>query len=632
MLEDAKCLDILPSVFDWFDKSIAIFDKTGLLLEINKHALDTYGIIDKKAFLAFKPNFFDSPSFKSSFDAKELSTKDITTRAYFDHTRFSQDFPGVSNRTGRSLHYLRIHPVFNKDEKMEFIVLFSTDLSTMKKGRMSTSSLHDILPVMMRAQGISTWTFDFESGKRILDAGSHLFPDLRYMEDFIGSLNPVDARILRNNISLIRYGNKVESMMILRFIDKAKDDEITYLETFCTPQIINHEVTGIFFLTKDVTFRENKQLEITIRDRKLKKEKAKLESANVMFHTLIDRIPCLFYAKDVDNDFKYYMANSLFCDHVGKKISKVIGYNDEEVIPSKDLLDNFHKSDITAIVKGIVSFTEETNMEGNKKVWKTTKYYTETTEGKRLVVGLSLEISDMYHAYEQAREAKSAAEKSDKMKNVFLQNVTHELITPLNSVLGFSQLLMDSSSEEEKALYGKEIVENGAIIKELLNEIIDLSQIESGIKTLKKETFDLCEYLRSIYKEYAACVPEKVEFKLDIPEEECMVTIDKGHLSKIIRRGIMNSIGFTFSGHITIGFNCETDYINIFVEDTGIGLSEEEMAAVTTHFENLTGFNESMAMSLSICKVLAKFLGAEIEITSSKGDISKTLLRIPTNR
>lgn len=620
---------LLLSAFDCFDMSIAIFDGDGDLKEINKHALRTYGIIDKKAFLDCKPNFFNSPSFSAAFDSTRKSYKDITAKVFFDHDKFSNDFPELSTRRGRSLHYLRIHPIY-ESSRLKFILVLSTDLSTLKKDREIIHQFRDNRSFMMCTEGISTWTYDITSGRRILDSGSHLFPELATMDEFMHQLHPSDQMMLSKLISLLQSGSKTEGHAIIRIPSKETTGGVIFLETSCMPQIVGDKVTGIFFLTNDVTIRENKLLEITVKDRMLRKQNEKLNNINLLLHSILERMPCLFFVKDADNDFRYTMANTMFCKTIGRSVKQVIGNTDENIPSLKDMFQKIRDNDLLTLSKGYLSINEETLFNGTTQIWSSQKYSFIANNQHRLIIGLSKDVTDIHQAFLDAQIAKKKAEKSENMMRSFLKNISNEIITPFNAILGFAQLALEPSTDEEIDLYRKEIKSNGDALKEIIDCIVDISRIQSGIDTTHKEEFDLTAYFMEIKSKYETKVRTGVEFRIVVPAGKCMVNLDKERLTKIVHRGVMTTIANTYHGYIAIGYELADRGVRLFVEDTGMGLTEEEMETITTNFEKLNNFTESIATSLSICRMLAQAMGGIIDLSSSKGDVSKVWIWLPT--
>lgn len=485
--------------------------------------------------------------------------------------------------------------------------------------------------VMMQMAGISSWLYDIESGKRVFDAGSHLFPEFEKMDDFLSHVHKSDVGPLKSLLRVLIAGGKKHGTVTIRVKENKSAAGDIYLETFCSPRKESGKTTGIFFLTKDITLRKKSEREALKKDSLLSVEKKKLESAYTLLGAISDRMPCLFYAKDIEHDFKYYLANPKFCDCIGKKLSEVIRHTDTELFPKK-IAESFRESDLLAIEKGAVTIKEETCFRGITRMDQTYKFYVETPDNMKLVVCMSTDVTDIYKAYDDVKRAKIEAERSDKMKSMFMQNVCHELVTPLNSVLGFSQLLVDIEDKKEQKEMCDEIVDNGRILKEIIEELVDLTKVGFGMDVIKKETFDLTEYINEMKDVFSSKVKEGVEFRVETPGKPCIVTLDKEHLSKIISRGVMTSVGGTYSGYICLGYECVPDGVRIFVEDTGIGLSEEEAMAVTECYENINGFTESMAFSLSLCKILAKIMGGTIDFSSTKGAKSRIWMFLPTPR
>lgn len=627
---DKENNEMFYAAMDTMNMAMLLADSGGNLIDMNKSALDLYGIVDKRAFMEFNPNLIDSRCYGSPFKPGQIPSIDIDTTGYFDYEQLQLCFPGISYKTGREIHQVSSHLICDSNENLRYIIMFVKNLSEEGNDRNKFIFSGDNRRFSMDMAGITSWLYDIKSGRRIYDAGPHFFPEQDSMEDFIAMLSREDAHALRVAITLITSGNQPSGNVILNIADKNNPDRLLCLDMFLTANGVGETITKIYILTKDVTLRKTNERKAKLAEFKLNAEKEKANGAFALLNTIIDIMPCLFFAKDIDNDFRYYMANLKYCEQLGKKASEVIRHTDKDLFHKKEA-DCFLQSDIKAIDRGTFSLKEETNIGGVRKLWHTQKFYIEIPNNIRLVVGMSIDVTEIYQSYENAEKARIEAERSDKMKSLFIQNVYHELVTPLNSILGFSRLLINTKDIEDKKYLDKEILENGRLLNNILEGIIDLTKIEAGVENIKEETFDLSGYIADIKDSYASLVRENVEFKVEIPHEKCIVTLDKKYLSKIISRGIIDSIRTTYQGHITLGYECIPNGVAIYVENTGIGLTEEELFIITEKYEDINEYTEGFAFSLALSKILIKIMGGEIKFTSVKGEITKTQVWLPTD-
>lgn len=234
--------------------------------------------------------------------------------------------------------------------------------------------------------------------------------------------------------------------------------------------------------------------------------------------------------------------------------------------------------------------------------------------------GLTINNTKMEKMIEELKELKEKAELSDKLKSAFLANMSHEIRTPLNAIIGFSELLASCDDEAEKEEYISIIQSNNELLLRLVNDILDLSKIESGVLERKKETFDLAKVAEELY----AIIKTKnigpdVELRLDIPEQECWVSLDKTRLKQVWVNFLTNAVKFTKSGYIKMGYTTENGGIRIYVKDSGIGIPEELHDKVFTRFQKFNDFVQGTGLGLAISKAITETAGGKIGFTSTAG-------------
>ncbi len=230
--------------------------------------------------------------------------------------------------------------------------------------------------------------------------------------------------------------------------------------------------------------------------------------------------------------------------------------------------------------------------------------------------------------------ARKKAEESDRMKTAFLANMSHEIRTPLNAIVGFSNLITSGDMEftaEEKDEFLNLINTNCDLLLKLINDILDLSRIESGRMDFIFETCNLSELMNSIYHTHRLSMPEEVELQLEVPREAVFMRTDRHRLTQVITNFINNAVKFTKNGYIRIGYlrTFDGNYIHLFVEDTGIGIPQEKQKAVFDRFNKLDEFAQGTGLGLAICKVIAHRFKGNIMLWSEEGKGSRFTLVIP---
>ena len=221
---------------------------------------------------------------------------------------------------------------------------------------------------------------------------------------------------------------------------------------------------------------------------------------------------------------------------------------------------------------------------------------------------------------QELKEMKDKAELSDRLKSAFLANMSHEIRTPLNAIVGFSELLVDSDDPDEKKEYWHIIESNNDLLLRLINDILDLSKIESGIIDRKRERFNLTKLCNELYVMMRSKIPNAdVELVQDNPCPECWIFLDSNRLKQVWMNFLTNAIKYTRSGYIRMGYSVEKDGIRFYVEDTGTGIPKELQDRVFGRFQKLNEFVQGTGLGLAISRAIVEAAGGEIGFTSEQG-------------
>ena len=221
---------------------------------------------------------------------------------------------------------------------------------------------------------------------------------------------------------------------------------------------------------------------------------------------------------------------------------------------------------------------------------------------------------------QELKEMKDKAELSDRLKSAFLANMSHEIRTPLNAIVGFSELLVDSDDPDEKKEYWHIIESNNDWLLRLINDILDLSKIESGIIDRKRERFNLTQLCNELYVMMRSKIPNAdVELVQDNPCSECWIFLDSNRLKQVWMNFLTNAVKYTRSGYIRMGYSVEKDGIRFYVEDTGTGIPKELQDRVFGRFQKLNEFVQGTGLGLAISRAIVEAAGGEIGFTSEQG-------------
>ena len=253
-------------------------------------------------------------------------------------------------------------------------------------------------------------------------------------------------------------------------------------------------------------------------------------------------------------------------------------------------------------------------------------------DGKPLtIVGTSQRI-DKQKEFEQALiEARNHAEESDRLKSAFLANISHEVRTPLNAIVGFSEVLpMTQSDEEREQLLGL-IRDNNAQLLRLFDDMIHMSKLEAGGGTIRKSHFELRPLLEEIVQQYAGKVDEsRVTMQVEQTDANLQVYTDRDRLGEIINQYVNNAVKFTSEGSITLGFEQREKVLRIWVKDTGKGIPEDRCDDhLFERFVKIDEFVPGTGLGLSICRSMALSLGGKVGVQSALGKGATFWVEIP---
>ena len=247
------------------------------------------------------------------------------------------------------------------------------------------------------------------------------------------------------------------------------------------------------------------------------------------------------------------------------------------------------------------------------------------------VLGFIADIQKRRDDEQALIEAKQRAEESDCLKSAFLANVSHEIRTPLNAIVGFSEVIAHTESECEREEYLDIVKANSNLLLHLINDILDLSRIESGKMEFIDENIqmdELCEELRQMHQ---MRIKNDVKIIFERPAASLTIVSDSHRLRQLYSNLISNAIKYTEKGAITFGYKLKGDMMEGYVRDSGSGIPAEKLNNVFGRFEKLDLLKQGFGLGLSICKSILDKMGGEIWVESELGVGSCFYFLIPCN-
>lgn len=397
--------------------------------------------------------------------------------------------------------------------------------------------------------------------------------------------------------SLEEYSNVVKNKESMKFRFNYENGRIFEVSTSPWNDI------GFVTILSEIT--NNIDLENTLRDSYLFTENL-LNTANVMIVGL-------------DNNARVNIFNKSAETLTGYKKDEVMGKSwlfDIPILP-KDVI-----SSVSNVIKTLLTDDESVNENENPIITKhgEIRYIlwqnNEVKKNGKTVgtISFGLDITERKIFEDELIKAKEKAEESEKLKMAFLSNMSHDLRTPINSIIGFSELLKDNNIKEvEKINFLDIIIQNGDILTNLINDIIDITKIDSGTLTVQKTEINLNKLLLELKTQYSKLIKNKVKINIDIDlNSNVFLLTDKFRLKQILMNLMSNALKFTKKGTIKFGYEfIDSNNLRIYVKDTGIGILKDDLKIVFQRFAQFgkpgskdKGAGLGLPISKSLCTIL----------------------------
>jgi signal transduction histidine kinase len=247
-----------------------------------------------------------------------------------------------------------------------------------------------------------------------------------------------------------------------------------------------------------------------------------------------------------------------------------------------------------------------------------------------VIVGTTQRIDDRKSMEEALVQARNRAEESDRLKTAFVANMSHEIRTPLNAIVGFTSVLPDITDEEERKSLLDLIQENTQKLLRIVDDVVNISKIESGKEELVMTAFELNTLLLENMSRCEQSLQPGVGLDAQFAMDALTITTDLARLNEIMKHLLQNAAKFTQAGTVTVGYDKPVDgRITIWVRDTGKGIAEENLERIFERFYKVDEFIPGAGLGLSICRVMAYSLGGNVSVESTLGEGSVFKVEIP---
>jgi PAS domain S-box-containing protein len=393
-----------------------------------------------------------------------------------------------------------------------------------------------------------------------------------------------------------------------------------------------------FFI--DITERKKNQLALEKNYAELQLAKEKAEESEEKFKTLVENTSDWIWEVDTEGKFIY----------ASPKVKDLLGYDPEEVVGMNafDLMSKEEAARVdeiyAAYVKNKTSFSGLLNVNIHKSgreviIESSGNPVFDKNGNLKGFRGIDRDITERKLAELEIIKAKEKAEESDRLKSAFLANMSHEIRTPLNTIIGFTDLLQKRSFDNDRLqAYLKIMNQNGHGLLNIINDILELSKIDAGVIQLKNEPFLLRELIDQVTGSFEGMIRGNENLKFETKVEGKVLDLnlvgDKNRIIQVLNNLMSNAVKFTKEGSITLQVDRSGGELWFSVEDTGIGISQEDQSAIFDRFTRIEDKKKSVmaqgtGLGLAITKTLVELMGGEIQVKSELFKGSRFSFYIP---
>jgi PAS domain S-box-containing protein len=337
-------------------------------------------------------------------------------------------------------------------------------------------------------------------------------------------------------------------------------------------------------------------------------------------------------------DDRFRQVNTAFC--------KMIGYSEEELL-SRSPVDLTYPDD-RAETRRIAAAMLESNAhcsaekrfvcKNGEVLWamRTGCLIRDGAGNPRHFLIMVEDITQRKKAAAALQEAKEEADRANNAKSEFLSRMSHELRTPLNAIIGFGQLLDRQNPTGQQRGHLRHIIAGGRHLLDLINEVLDISRIESGRLQFSLEPVCVSE---AVQEAFDLMRPAAVERAIDLsvqpcPELHCYVLADKQRFKQVALNLLTNAVKYTpIGGEVTISYDVSNGgRLRLLVSDTGVGIPAEKLSRLFTPFDRLGAEQSEVqgtGLGLAVCRRLMEAMGGSIGVESIPGQGSRFWIELP---
>ena len=351
---------------------------------------------------------------------------------------------------------------------------------------------------------------------------------------------------------------------------------------------------------------------------------------NILMDTILSNVFVEITVKDIFNGFRYIYFNKAAEEFTGVKAEDILGKTDFELFPDSRRAHEIRTEDYHTIKTGrmVKKMVEYEKPNGEVRIVNIVRLLITNPDpgASPLLLVMLNDITEQ----RQDQLALMKVQEADKMKNAFIANMSHEIRTPLNAIVGFAHLVTETTNASEQREYFSIINKNCDLLLKLINDILDLSKIESGRLNYNVSEVELRDICQEAYVVQSLKMTSDVALLYNsVAMPSVRLWIDPHRVEQVLLNLLSNAIKFTSKGFISLFYEVEDMFVRVSVMDTGIGISEEKLESVFERFVKLDDFYQGVGLGLPICKMIVEQLGGEIGVRSELGKGSTFWFTLP---
>lgn len=475
----------------------------------------------------------------------------------------------------------------------------------------------DKMASVLAAQKVSIWEYEVNTGTSVFadnyqqilgfDKANIEFTDL---EGFLLYIHPDDLSVLENAFS--QTANGCTEKMQIRYRCVGKQGEVIWLETIFFPfNRGNDESSGkVIAYTVNITADQL--------------EKNRLKEVERRYEKIINVLPDFIFIFDRDFNFSdVLIPENMSLYHTKEEL---IGFSGKKFF-SHEVIEMYIRNIKECLEDGKLKEIEyHLDVNGVRHYFQARLVPFEDDK----VLAVIRDIGDRVRRVKELLEVKKKAEEAERMKSAFLANMSHEVRTPLNAIVGFAEILTSGDDPDNREDYVSIIRANSNLLLQLIDDILDLSRIDSGKSELVYQDTEAIALIEEVAQVQKLKMKPGVELEVIHPGGQIWFSTDKNRLIQVLLNFLSNARKNTERGKITLKLESENDgSLTFSVSDTGRGIPEDRLSSIFNRFEKLNSFDQGTGLGLAICKELVERMGGNIKVDSVYGKGSTFSFTLP---